>query len=301
LIDSAIYQLKQEGIMTTLREKMKTEMVLAGLSPETQKQYLCAVKRLYKYYDRSPAKLTEEEIKMYLLEVLSQKRLAPSSYNVMIYGLKFFFEKVLHRTIIAERLSTTKEPQKLPDILSRLEVEKIIKATSNLKHRTILMIIYSAGLRISEVVALMVKDIDSERGVIHIRQGKGGKDRYVMLSPVMLNALRTYWKYCRASDAKHSAKKEDDFIFVNALGEALSTACISQIYKQAKQLAGIDKRGGPHSLRHAFAIHALELGVPLYTIKQLLGHSSVISTTRYLRMTAELLKKAVSPIEQLNL
>lgn len=292
--------------MTSLRGKMKQEMILRGLSNGTQEQYLRAIEKLHDHYNRSPAKLSEDEIKSFLLFVISNQPCAASTYNVMIHGLKFFYEVVLNKKMVSIYLPRTKEKQKLPDILSPGEVARIIKATTNLKHRTILIIIYGAGLRASEVGSLAVKDIDSERSVIHIRQGKGGKDRYVMLSPFMLRSLRVYWKKCRSqtmrdqqSDQQH--EKANDFIFLARSGEALSAASIGALYKRSKHLAGIKKQGGVHGLRHAWATHSLEAGADLYTIKQLLGHNSIASTVRYLHMTEKTLQSIQSPVDQLNL
>lgn len=292
--------------MTSLREKMKQEMTLRGLASGTQEHYLRAIVKLHDHYSRSPAKLSEDEIKSFLLFIISNQPCAVSTYNVMIHGLKFFYEVVLNRKMVAINLPRKKEPQKLPDILSQKEVARIIKATLNLKHRTILILIYGAGLRASEVASLRVKDIDSERSVIHIREGKGKKDRYVMLSPFMLSSLRTYWKQCRSQPLKDRAfsqgrKKEDDFIFLAQSGDALSASSIGAIYKRSKKLAGINKQGGVHSLRHGFATHALEAGADLYAIKQLLGHASISSTVRYLRMTEKTLQSIQSPVDQLRL
>lgn len=211
--------------MTTLREKMKQEMISRGLSHGTQEQYLRSVTKLHDHYKRSPAKLSEQEIKSFLLFVISNQPCADSTYNIMIHGLKFFYEIVLNRKMVSIILPRKKEPQKLPDILSPLEVKKIIQCTTNLKYRTMLIIAYGAGLRASEVVSLTVKDIDSERSVIHIRQGKRGKDRYVMLSPFMLDSLRIYWKECRLQKPKcqsHHQQKENDFIFPSPSGKPLS-------------------------------------------------------------------------------
>lgn len=286
--------------MTTLREKMKQEMTLRGYSRGTQDHYLRAVIKLHKHFNRNPAHLNEAQIKSFLLFVLSNQPIAASTYNVMLHGLKFFYEIVLNKKMVAVKLPLKKEPQKLPDILSPAEVEQIIKATVNIKHRTILILIYGAGLRASEVAALRVKDIDSGRSAIHIRQGKGGKDRYVLLSPSMLAALRTYWKHCRTKirDANH--RSENDFIFIGHSGRAFSASSIGTIYRHSKFLAGIKKQGGVHALRHSFATHALESGADLYTIKQLLGHASITSTVRYLRMTDKTLQLIQSPIERLS-
>lgn len=291
--------------MTTLREKMKQEMTLRGLSLGTQKQYMRSVMKLYEYYKVSPANLNEQEIKSFLLSVIDHKPCSASTYNVMIHGLKFFYEVVLNKKMVAINLPRQKEPQKLPDILSASEVERIIKATLNIKHRTILILIYGAGLRAAEAASLRVADIDRARGVIHIRSGKGNKDRYVMLSPCMLNALCIYWKQCRSACAKKPSNQnhaqENPFIFLGHAGKAFSTQSISAIYQHAKQATRIKKVGGVHALRHAFATHALESGANVYAIKQLLGHSSISSTIRYFRMSDKTLHTTQSPVEQLNL
>lgn len=285
--------------MTTLREKMKQEMVLRGYSPSTQRIYLRSVVKLNDYFNRSPAKLTDEEIKEFLLFTLSNKPIAASSYNIMIHGLKFFYKNVLHKKMIEIVLPRHKEPQKLPDILSAHEVEQIIKATSNLKYRTLFILIYGAGLRAAEAASLCIGDIDGARSVIHIRQGKGGKDRYVILSPTMLKTLRTYWKQCRLK--KHHQGQSSDFIFTGASEDAISIASLGAAYRRSKEKAGIKKQGGIHALRHAFATHALEGGANLYAVKQLLGHASMSSTVRYLRMTDKTLQLIQSPIERLSL
>jgi site-specific recombinase XerD len=291
-------------IMTSLREKMKQEMTLRGLATGTQEHYLRSIVKLHDHYKQSPAKLSEEEIKSFLLFVMSNETWAASTYNVMIHGIKFFYEVVLNKRMVAINLPRVKESQKLPDILSQNEVTRIIKATSNLKHRTILILIYGAGLRASEAASLRVKDIDSDRSVIHIREGKGKKDRYVILSPFMLSSLRVYWKKCRlqtSKDKEFNKGRENDLIFLGQSGDALSASSIGAIYKRSKKLTGINKQGGVHSLRHAFATHALEAGADLYTIKQLLGHASITSTARYLHMTDKTLQSIQSPVDQLDL
>ena len=228
--------------MTSLREKMKLEMTLRGFSIGTQDHYLRAIIKLHDYYNRSPAKLSEDEIKSFLLFVILNQPCAASTYNVMIHGIKFFYEVVLNKKMVTVNLPRKKEPQKLPDILSQGEVARIINATLNLKHKTLLILIYGAGLRASEVASLSVQDIDSERSVIHIREGKGKKDRYVMLSPFMLSSLRAYWKQCRLQtskdkDVNQDREKEHDFIFIGQSGNALSGSSIGAIYKRSKHLA----------------------------------------------------------------
>lgn len=285
--------------MPTLREKMKQEMTLRGFSLGTQENYLRAVTKLNDYFNCNPAKLSTEEIKSFLFNLANQP-IAASTYNINIHGLKFFYEIVLNKPMVAIKLPRKREPQKLPDILSVREVERIIKATTDLKYRTLFILIYGAGLRASEAATLRIGDIDRARSVIHVRCGKGNKDRYVILSPMMLDALSTYWKEIR-SKQQAKTQQDNDFIFLGSTRQVLSYSSIGTVYRRSKLAAGIKKHGGVHSMRHAFATHALESGADLFAIKQLLGHSSVTSTVRYLRMTDKTLQKIQSPVEKLSL
>lgn len=285
--------------MPTLREKMKNEMTLRGFSLGTQDSYLRSVVKLRDHFNRNPAKLNDKEIKTFLLTPANQI-LAASTYNILIHGLKFFYEVVLNKPMIAINLPRKREPQKLPDILSASEVERIIKATMAPKYRTLFILIYGAGLRASEAATLRIGDIDRARSVIHIRCGKGNKDRYVILSPVMLHALSTYWRQYRGKQQART-QQDNDFIFLSTKGQVLSYSSIGTVYRRSKLAAGIKKHGGVHSLRHAFATHALESGADLFAIKQLLGHSSITSTVRYLRMTDKTRQQIQSPVEKLSL
>lgn len=278
--------------MTSLREKMKQDMILNGLAGLTQKSYLEAILRLYKYYNKSPAKLSNEEIRNYLLH-LKEKGLAPNSYNVFICALRFFYDITLRRPQMKLELPMTKVVYKLPQILSIIDVQKIINSIGNIKHKTLLTVVYGAGLRVSEAINLRVEDIDSARMMLHIRCGKNGKDRYVTLPSVVLEQLRTYWKHCKFTGYLFPSTQ-------NSSGHITRDAALL-IYKEAKERAGIKKMGGIHALRHAYATHALESGSDLYTIKQMLGHASLSSTARYLRLTQKSLEKFKPPIEQLDL
>jgi integrase/recombinase XerD len=189
-------------------------------------------------------------------------------------------------------LPTTKVTYKLPEILSSAEVQSIIRAAGNIKHKTLLMVIYGSGLRVSEAVGLRTSDIDKSRMTLHIRNCKSRRDRYVILSPVVYKALQEYWKYC----------KFDDYVFPGQKAkQPLSTSSAGAIYKKAKNRAGVKKAGGVHALRHAFATHMLEAGEDLFVIKRLLGHSSIHSTVRYLSFVPDRGTKIKSPIEQLNI
>jgi site-specific recombinase XerD len=199
----------------------------------------------------------------------------------------------LRRPLFKLSLPTTKVTYKLPDILSSEEVQRIIKATNGIKYRTLLMVIYSAGLRVSEALNLKISDIDSDRMTLHIRCAKGGKDRYVILSPVVYFALKEYWKVCRFTDLVFPSKKQAN--------KPLSTNRASQIFKEAKQKAGVTKSGGIHSLGHGFATHLLESGADIFAIKTLLGHASIQSTVRYLDFVPHRHQNLVSPIDRLAL
>lgn len=279
--------------MTSLRNKMKQEMILVGLSESTQEIYLKAITQLHDYYNQSPKNLTEQEIRVYLLYLKQEKKLAPNTYNTHIYGLRFFYCITLRQPLFKVNLPTTKVTYKLPDILSASEVQRIIKAVGNIKYRTLLMVTYSAGLRVSEAINLKITDIDSERMTLHIRCAKGGKDRYVILSPVVYKALCSYWKVCKF--------KSYVFPSPNNIDKPISTHTASKIFKAAKLEAKITKHGGIHSFRHAFATHLLEEGADLFTIKTLLGHSSIQSTVRYLDFVPNRHKNLISPIDRLTL
>lgn len=188
-------------------------------------------------------------------------------------------------------LPATKATYKLPSILTADEVKKIINCTSNIKHKALLVVIYGAGLRVSEAVNLRLIDIDAERQALHIRCGKNRKDRFAILSPVVLKYLRAYWKHCKFTD----------YIFHGNSSGHITTGTATNIYQKAKERAGIKKPGGIHALRHAFATHALESGVDLFVIKQLLGHTSISSTVRYLSFVPCKDKTVKSPIEQLSI
>lgn len=188
-------------------------------------------------------------------------------------------------------LPTTKVTYKLPSILSIDEVQSIIKATGNIQHKLLLIILYGAGLRVSEAVNLRVADIDSKRMTLHIRCGKNGKDRFAILSLVVLEYLRTYWKYCKFTD----------YIFPGKGTSHITTGAVYSIYQKAKELAGVKKPGGTHMLRHGFAVHSLESGTDLFIIKQLLGHASIHSTVRYLSFFPCKDKNIKSPIDQLSI
>lgn len=278
--------------MTQLRQRMLEELQRRNYSPRTIHCYLRHVAEFAQYFHRSPDQLDAEHIRQYQLFVMQQKKPAWSTYNVMVSALRFFYAKTLKRTFLLQDIPFPREPQQLPLILSPEEVERILKAPPHLKSRALLMTIYAAGLRISEVAGLRVTDIDSARMTITIRQGKGKKDRVVMLSPVLLDTLRQYWRHKRPKEWLFPGEKPDQHIGCNA---------VYQIFQNAARRAGITKNVSPHSLRHSFATHLLESSTDLRTIQILMGHRSLKTTARYLHVSQQHVRATASPLDSLLL
>jgi len=261
--------------MTKLREQMIQEMILRGFAPSTQRAYLGAVSRLAQHCGRSPHRVSNREVKAYLLYLHQDKKQSRSTCNVAAAGLRFLYHQTLGRSRTDFDIPIARKSTKLPHVLSRDEVARLLSRTHFLKHRALFLVAYSAGLRGSEVVRLRLRDIDSGRMVIRVEQGKGAKDRLTVLSPRLLEVLRDY--FCRERPA--------EFLFPS--GDEKSHLCVGGLkhaFVAAKRRAKIEKPGGIHLLRHGFATHMLEAGVDLYTLQQLLGHRSIRTTTRYLHL-----------------
>lgn len=261
--------------MTKLRERMIHEMVLRGLAPNTQRAYLQAVSQLARHYGRSPDRISKREIKAYLLHLHQGANRSTSTCNVASAALRFFYHQTLGRSATGFDIPFARKPKKLPQVLSREEVARLLARTSFLRHRVLFGIAYSAGLRVSEIVRLRPGDIDSGRMVIRVEQGKGAKDRLALLSPRLLEALRLYWRRERPGELLFPSPHRRGPLCAGALKHA---------FARAKQRAGIEKAGGIHLLRHSFATHMLEAGVDLHTLQRLLGHGSIRTTTRYLHL-----------------
>lgn len=278
--------------MGALRERMEREMVLRRLSLRTRQSYSEAVAALAKHYHRSPDRLTARQIQDYLLYLIEERELAHSSCKVALHGLRFFYHETLKRAELEFGIPPARMPQKLPQILSREEIERLFAGARLYKHRVLLMTTYAAGLRVSEVCALKVTDIDSQRMTIRIEQGKGQKDRYSLLSPRLLKELRHYWQMDRPRTWLFPAAKSPD--------RALNTHTAQKIYYAARDQAGIAKRFGIHGLRHAFATHLLEAGTDSHTIQRLMGHSDLQTTMRYLHLAQQKIAATRSPLELLS-
>jgi len=268
---------------------MIEEMKLRNFSPRTEQSYVAAMMGLVKYYRRSPDQLTQDEIRAYLLH-LQERGLSPSSRNVAISGMKFFYHQILEWDEQKLFLPPRKGSWRLPEVLSQKEVERLLYAHGKLRDRCLLMTAYATGVRVSELVRLKVSDIDSERMMVRVEQGKGKKDRYTILSKRLLSELRTYWKEHRSPM----------YLFPNQKGGPISIDYAQRIYNLAKQKAQIHKGKGIHILRHCFATHLLEAGADLVTIKTLLGHNSLQSTQRYLQIRQHKLVSTGSPLDLLR-
>ena len=258
--------------MTPLRQKMIDAMQVRGMSPRTHRSYLSAVRDLAKYYRRSPDQLSGEELQAFFLYLVKERNLSPATCRLSLNALRFFYLEVLGRDSFGVKLQVPKREQRIPELLMRSEVGRIISANSNIKHRMMLTICYGCGLRVRELVNLQVRHIDGERRLLRVEQGKGAKDRAVIISPTLLQLLREYWRLMRPPNWL--------FPSYNTTSPLSITTAQKTFYK-AKQLAGIQKIGGIHSLRHAYATHQLEDGMPIHQLQRLLGHQNIQSTLRY--------------------
>jgi len=274
--------------MSTLREQMKGDLELRGLSPHTQESYLRHVSLFSRHFNRSPRHLGEREVKDYLLYLIREKRSSSGTVTQCYCALKFFYERTLKRKWVIEGIPRIKRERNLPVVLDREEVESLFSVTKNIKHRAILMLIYSSGLRLTEAAHLKVSDIDSKRMVLRIRQGKGNKDRYTILSKVALEILREYWHRYRPKEWLFAGKFTD---------KPLTGRSIQRVLIKAKNRAGIKKPATVHTLRHSFATHLLEAGTDLRHIQLLLGHMSLKTTAIYLHVSRKELARIVSPLD----
>lgn len=278
--------------MSELRKRMHDAMVLRGFSGRTQETYLRCVSALAKHYGRSPDTLDTQAIQAYLLHLITEKKLAYASVNQAVCAIRFLLSVVLGRRAEAFAIPMAKVPKRLPQVLTREEVSRLIAHARNPRDRMLLATTYAAGLRLSEVCALELSDIESapERMCLKVRQGKGGKDRYSLLSPRLLAALRLYW---RAYQPRH-------WLFPNTTGDGpLYIQTAQRLYHAARSAAGIENGGGIHTLRHSFATHLLETGVDIHTIQRLLGHGHVGTTMRYFHLAQSRLTGTASPFELL--
>jgi integrase/recombinase XerD len=277
--------------MGALRERMDKDMVLRGMATRTRESYLAALVALAKHYHKAPDQLTEQEVQDYLFHLINERKLAWSTCNIATNAFKFFYHVTLKQRAVEFCIPRRRPPSRLPEILSREEVTRLIEHTLNLKHRVLLMTTYAAGLRVSELVHLKATDIDSDRMALRVEQGKGAKDRYTLLSPKLLAELRNYWRAYRPRTWL--------FPMVRTPDSPINPEQAQKVYYAAKRRAGITKRCGIHGLRHAFATHLLESGVDLHTIQRLLGHGHLSTTLVYFHLAQKDLTATRSPLDLL--
>jgi integrase/recombinase XerD len=277
--------------ISPLRRRMTEDMTVRNLSPATQRSYISAVSKFSRFFGRSPDQLTLEDVRTFQVHLVA-KGISWPGLNQIVCALRFFYGVTLRRNEIPERISYARQPRRLPEVLSAEEVVRFLEAVPSLRTRVALTTAYAAGLRASEAVSLKVANIDSGRMVIRVQQGKGGKDRYVMLSAQLLGILRTYWRLARPKDWLFPGRDPANPIEVNVLHAACRSACAA---------SGLTKRVTVHTLRHSFATHLLESGTDIRIIQVLLGHSNLSSTARYTHVSSGLIRQTDSPFDRLTI
>ncbi len=283
--------------ISPLRRRMLEDMALRKLSAQTQRNYIRAVKNFTRFLGRSPDTAEADDLRRYQLHLVKQGTTS-TTLNATITGLKFFFEVTLDRPEAMKKMHHVYQPRRLPEILSGDEVTRLFQATDSLKYQAAFGVAYGAGLRASEVVHLKVTDIDSERMVIRVEQGKGKRDRYAMLSPALLGILRAWW---REGQAKRQMLPGGWLFPGQNPVNPLSVRQLSRAFQLARTAAEIDKRVSLHSLRHAFATHLLERREDIRLIQVLLGHKKLENTARYSHVAAKLLREVKGPLEYLDI
>jgi integrase/recombinase XerD len=281
--------MRGETIMTELRRRMIEDLALAGYSPKTQKSYLDAVRKLAKYYMRSPDLLSEEEIRQFFLYLINRKKAAKSTVTIYLCGIKFFFEKTLGRLWPVFDLVRPRRSKKLPVVLSREEVRAVLKRIKHPVLHMALTTMYACGLRISEAVLLTLKDIDGDRHQLWVRCGKGGKDRAVPLPDHVLKLLRSHYK-------NHG--NGGTWLFPQKQGH-IGTDILQDVFKLALHETGITKSATPHTLRHSYATHLLENGEDITTLQKILGHADISTTKIYLHLTSRISERLDKNLNEL--
>ena len=280
--------------MTHLRKIMLEELQRRNYAQTTVKAYVRIVQDFANYFHQSPDQLGRQHLRQYQAYLFQERKLDPGTVRQHVAALRFFYLKTLKRRYLLEDLPRPKQPRKLPEILSPEEVARLIDSASNLFHRTMLMTLYSTGVRRSELCRLLVTDIDSQRMIVHIRQGKGGHDRDLPLSEKLLETLRIYWRWMKPKRYLFPGTVKNSRADVPVTSKVPWQAC-----RQAAKRAGITKRIGPHTLRHCFATHLLEAGADLRTIQVLLGHRKIEHTTIYLHLSRKHLTAVANPLDTL--
>jgi integrase/recombinase XerD len=278
--------------MGQLRDRMESDLLLAGFRPNSRRTYLGVARRLAAFHRRSPAAMSIEEVRQFLLHLVRERKIQASTQRTYGAALRFLFETTLGRPEVAARIPLPRVPRKVPQVLSGSEVERVLSALSSVRHRAILTVAYGAGLRISEACAVRVKDLDSRRMQLHVPDGKGGKSRSVPLSRRLLALLRHYYRLTRP---------KGEYLF-SSLGRDLpiTPRAVSYALARAVRRSGITKRVVPHTMRHCFATHLLELGTDLRAIQVFLGHASIQTTAHYLQVSRRHAGRQELPLDVLG-
>jgi integrase/recombinase XerD len=276
--------------MSALREAVLLQMRLRGFAAKTVEAYIHAMEQLWAFYRRSLDRLSCEEVQRFLDEVITVRKLAWATVNVYFSAYRFLYEQVLKRPAHEFSIPRRGRSGTRPGVLNRAEVERLIDTPSNLKHRALLAMTYGSGLRVSEAVRIRIADVDRDRLMLRVEQGKGHKDRYTVLSKRALGLLEDLWRAYRPAE----------YFFTGQDGiRPICAGTAQAVYYAALQRSGVRRVGGIHVLRHCFATHAMEAGVDIYTIKRWMGHGALVTTGRYMHVTAEHLAKVKSPLDTL--
>src|SRR5580658_4051732 len=276
--------------ISPLRQRLIDDMTARRFSEDTRRDYVRNVRKFAAFLGRSPDTATSEDLRRFQLH-MAQQQVSPWSINAAIAALRFFFTETLERPALVRPLRIVNEPRKAPVVLSQEEVARLLEAAPGVKYKAALSVAYGAGLRVSEVVALKVSDIDGQRMTLRVEQGKGQRDRYVMLSPQLLELLREWWHAARPQVWLFPGQNSINPVTARQLNRAVHAA---------KDLAGISKRVSPHTLRHSFATHLLEQGVDIRVIQVLLGHAKLETTALYTRVAVNTVRDIKSPLERLG-
>jgi site-specific recombinase XerD len=278
--------------MGEVRDRMKQDLRLRNYRPGTRAVYLGYAKKFVAYFRKPPTELGPDDVRRYQLHLVDERKLQPGTVKGHLGAIRFLYTFTLERPEVVAGIIWPRQAHKLPDILAPEEVEAVLAHVEPLGHRAIVMAAYGAGLRITEACRLAVGDIDAKRGLIHVRDGKRGRDRYVMLPARLLAVLREYWHQARPPGPQlFPGTGKTGVITPDAVGDALH---------RAVRKAGLAKRVTPHALRHAFATHLLEAGTDIRTIQVLLGHASIRTTARYAQVSAKLIAQTTSPLDRLR-
>jgi site-specific recombinase XerD len=285
-----IFFYRKEPCMTPLRQRYRQDLQLRNYSPKTQQVYEECVSLFARHFGKSPELLGPEQIRTYQLYLAHEKKASWSRFNQTVCALRFLYRHTLHKDWIIQHIPFPRKESRLPQVLSLEEVSRFLQAIPQLKYRILLTTIYATGLRASEALHLEVADIDSPRMSIRVRQGKGHKDRYALLSPKLLVLLRQYWKAVRPTRWLFPSSAPDRPVSLDSLQEAV---------RRARRASGLVKRVTAHTLRHSFATHLLESGTNIRVIQVLLGHNSLRTTARYTHVTTAALASTLSPLDSL--